>query len=146
MKSILRLALACLRLDEGRSQATHQCLFSACFATHLVLSAPLGGPHDLYKCWGEPSALSHQTSDGRTFAAMQDGEKWRLSHIPAIEPSVASLVLSLEEAFRLNARCPPGQYKLMDDLVSPVKTILPTWVSLGILFPVFKFSDLCSGP
>lgn len=61
---------------------------------------------------------SHSTSDARTLAAMQDAAKYGLGRMPAIEPAIASLIVSPDETLRPDARCPRPQCRVTDDLLS----------------------------
>lgn len=72
---------------------------------------------ELQSCWVDPRQLSHRPSDCRALSAMQDASTYGLEAMPSIEPSVAALVLSPDEALRPHARCPRPQCRLTDDLI-----------------------------
>lgn len=63
---------------------------------------------------GETKALSSLKSDGLTLAAMQDAAKFSLGRVPAVESTIASLIVSPEEALRPDTRCPHPQCQVMD--------------------------------
>ncbi|KAK0131086.1 hypothetical protein N1851_034236 [Merluccius polli] len=49
---------------------------------------------------------------------MQDAAKFGLARMPAVEPAIAALVVSPEEALRPDARCPRPQCRVTDDLLA----------------------------
>ena len=70
---------------------------------------------ELQRCWANPSSLSHQTSDGRAMVAIHNSENYGLECMPAVEPSMAAIKISLGEALRPNTHCPRPQCRSMDD-------------------------------
>ena len=106
MGAIIRMALAHLQLDVLQAQP--------------AFTVPLSDEYlrELHACWRDTRALSHATSDGRTLAAMQDAAKFGLAHMPAVEPAIAALIVSPDEALRPDARCPRPQCRATDDLLS----------------------------
>ncbi|CAL8316590.1 unnamed protein product [Boreogadus saida] len=73
---------------------------------------------ELHRCWPEPRSLSHHTSDGRALASMQNGSKHGLNRIPAVEPTISSVIVAPEEVLRPNARCPRPQCRITDGLLT----------------------------
>ena len=65
----------------------------------------------------DTKVLSLPTSNARTLAAMQDVAKFGLDRMPAIELTIASLIVSPDEALRPDARCPRPQYRVTDNLL-----------------------------
>ncbi|MEQ2184720.1 hypothetical protein GOODEAATRI_011037 [Goodea atripinnis] len=72
---------------------------------------------------GEPSGpwdtrdFSRPTADGRALDAMHKAAKFGLGCMPPVESAIASLIVSPDEALRLNARCPRPQCRVTDDLL-----------------------------
>lgn len=114
----LRAALARLGLDTP-PVAQHQSAFFRGSTQPSSLSVPPSAPYieELQRCWADPRRLSHLPSDCRALAAMQDALTYGLQQMPNIEPSVAALVLSPNEALRPDARCPCTQCRVTDDLI-----------------------------
>ncbi|MEQ2186596.1 hypothetical protein GOODEAATRI_030277 [Goodea atripinnis] len=50
------------------------------------------------RSWWDPRALSRLSTDGRVLAAMHESVKAGLDCMPAVEPTVASLIVSRDEA------------------------------------------------
>ncbi|CAL8378857.1 unnamed protein product [Boreogadus saida] len=55
--------------------------------------------------------------DSRALASMQNASKHGLDRMPAVEPTIASLIVAPEEVLRPNARCPRPQCRINDDLL-----------------------------
>lgn len=68
----------------------------------------------LQACTRDSRALSHAISNGRT----QDATKVGLAHMPAVEPTIAALIVFPNEALRQDVRCPPPRYRVTDDFLS----------------------------
>jgi len=49
---------------------------------------------------------------------MRDSAKFDFDHMHAIEPPIASLIVSPDEALRLDVRCPRPKYWVTDHLLS----------------------------
>ncbi|XP_077388987.1 uncharacterized protein LOC144026275 [Festucalex cinctus] len=73
---------------------------------------------ELHACWRDPGALSHPSADGRDLASMHDAASVGLDRMPAVEPAVASLIVSPEETLRPSVRCPRPQCRVTDDLLT----------------------------
>ncbi|MEQ2173998.1 hypothetical protein GOODEAATRI_003228, partial [Goodea atripinnis] len=71
----------------------------------------------MHACWRDPRALSRLSTDGRVLAAMHKSVKAGLDHMPAVEPAVASLIVSPDEALRPDVRCPRTQCRVTDALL-----------------------------
>lgn len=67
---------------------------------------------------GTPLPFARLSSDGRVLAAMQNAAAAGLDRIHAVEPVVAALIVSPEEALRQDVRCPRRQCRVTDDFVS----------------------------
>lgn len=72
---------------------------------------------ELHKCWPDPKSLSYHTNDSRALASMQNAGSYGLDRMPAVEPSIASLIVSPEEVLRPDACCPRPQCCITDDLL-----------------------------
>ncbi|MEQ2179899.1 hypothetical protein GOODEAATRI_030005, partial [Goodea atripinnis] len=72
---------------------------------------------ELHACWWDPRALSRLSTDGPVLAAMHESVKAGLDHMPAVEPAVASLIVSPDEALRPDVRGPRTQCRVTDDLL-----------------------------
>ncbi|MEQ2183342.1 hypothetical protein GOODEAATRI_031682, partial [Goodea atripinnis] len=65
----------------------------------------------------ESQALSRLSTDGRVLAAMHESLKAGLDRMPAVEPAVASLIVSPGEALHPYVQCPRTQYRFTDNLL-----------------------------
>ncbi|MEQ2164448.1 hypothetical protein GOODEAATRI_006745 [Goodea atripinnis] len=72
---------------------------------------------EMHACWRDPRALSCLSTDGRVLAAMHKSVKAGLDRMPAVEPAVASLIVSPDEALRPDVRCPRTQCRVTDDIL-----------------------------
>lgn len=115
---VFRMALARLGLDEAPTAGTTASAFFRHLPSEACLSLPPSQPYieELHKCWPDPKAFSHHTTDGRALAAMKNAGSYWLGQIPAMEPVIASLIVSPTEALRPDARCPRPQCRITDDL------------------------------
>ncbi|KAK0149825.1 hypothetical protein N1851_009418 [Merluccius polli] len=120
MGVIIRMALARLQLDVPQVQPAPASAFFRRGPAPATFTVPPSEEYlrELHACWRDTRALSHTTSDGRTLAAMQDAAKFGLARMPAVEPAIAALVVSPEEALRPDARCPRPQCRVTDDLLA----------------------------
>ncbi|KAL2099504.1 hypothetical protein ACEWY4_003898 [Coilia grayii] len=107
----LKAALARLGLDTSPVAQPQQNAFFRGSAQPSMLDVPPSAPYieELQRCWADPSRQSHLPTDCRALAAMRDASAYGLQRMPGIEPSVAALVLSPNEALRPDARCPRPQ-------------------------------------
>lgn len=115
----LKAALARLGLDTPPGIPPRQSAFFRGSTQPSVLTVPPSAPYieELQRCWADPKRFSHLPSDCRALAAMQDAPAYGLQQMPNIEPSMAALVLSPNEALRPDARCPRAQCRITDDLI-----------------------------
>lgn len=121
MRATMRMALDRLGLDvPQQAESAHA---SALFRRRPAPSA-FAVPHSadylnvLHAAWRDSKACSRLQADGRALAAMHDAARVGLGHMPAIEPAIASLIVSPDEALRQNARCPSPQCRVTDDLLT----------------------------
>lgn len=115
----LKAALARLGLDTPQVAQPRQSAFFRGPAQPSKLAVPPSAPYieELRRCWADPRRLSHLPSDCRALATMQDAPVYGLQQMPNIEPSMAALVLSPNEALRPDARCPRAQCRVTDDFI-----------------------------
>lgn len=111
--------LAHLQLDTPqRTAARGSAFFRRQGATPTLVVPPCQEyVKELHACWTDTKALSRLTSDGRAVASMQDAPQFGLGHMPSVEPAMASLIVSPEEALRANPRCPTPQCRITDELL-----------------------------
>lgn len=120
MQSVLRLALE--RLGVAVPQPAEAAPESAFFRRERAPPAFTVPPsveylRELHACWRDPSALSRLSADGRALAAMHNAAEVGLERMPAVEPAIASLIVSPEEALRSTVRCPRPQCRVTDDIL-----------------------------
>lgn len=115
----LKAALARLGLDAAPAAVPKQNAFFRGSTQPSTWVVPTSAPYieELQRCWADPRRLSHLPRDCRVLAAMQDAPVYGLQNMPNIEPPVAALVLSPNEALRPDARCPRAQCRVTDDLI-----------------------------
>uniref|UniRef100_UPI0037E7B013 uncharacterized protein n=1 Tax=Semicossyphus pulcher TaxID=241346 RepID=UPI0037E7B013 len=120
VKPVVRMALARLGLDEAPAAGTPASAFFKWIPPQATFSVPPSLPFigELHKCWPDPKSFSHHTSDSRALASMQNTSSYGLDRMPAVETSIASLIVSPEEVLRRDARCPRPQCRITDDLPS----------------------------
>ena len=114
------MALARLGLDEAPAAIAPASAFFRRVLPQDTFSVPPSQPYieELHRCWPDPRSLSHHTSDSRALASMQNASKHGLDRMPAIEQTIASLIVAPEEVLRPNARCPRPQCRITDDLLT----------------------------
>lgn len=118
MGAIIRAALARLQLDtptEGKAP-------SAFYRRNPPPAKTVVPPSpdflkELHSCWADTSAFTRPGSDERALAAMEGAEAVGLLHMPAVEPAIAALIVSPDEAMKPDPRCPSAQCKVTDDYV-----------------------------
>ena len=120
VKPVVRMALARLGLDEAPADIAPASAFFRRVPPQDTFSVPPSQPYieELHRCWPDPRSLSHHTSDSRALASMQNASKHGLDRTSAVEPTIASLIVSPEEVLRPNARCPRPQCRITDDLLT----------------------------
>ncbi|XP_043992837.1 uncharacterized protein LOC122842759 [Gambusia affinis] len=117
MQDIMLMALRQLQLDVP--QVVESAPGSAFFRRGRApapFSVPPSGEYlrELHACWRDPRAFSRLSADGRVLAAMHDSVQSGLDRMPAVEPAVASLIVSPDEALREDVRCPRAQCRITD--------------------------------
>ncbi|XP_075325299.1 uncharacterized protein LOC142383412 [Odontesthes bonariensis] len=115
----IRTALARLQLDVPQAQPASASAFFRRSSTPAELTVPPSEEYlrELQTFWRDPRAPARPTADARTLAAMQDASKFGLDRMPAVEPTIAALIVSPDEALRREARCPRPQCRVTDDLL-----------------------------
>ncbi|MED6234244.1 hypothetical protein ATANTOWER_025253 [Ataeniobius toweri] len=115
MREVMCMALRQLQLELPLRQESAS--GSAIFR-HGRAPTPFSVPpseeylRELHTCWRDLRALSRLSTDGRVLAAMHESVKAGLDCMPAVEPAVASLIVSPDEALRPDVRCPRTQVRL----------------------------------
>lgn len=119
LKPAIRMALARLGLDDAPATAAPSSAFFRQTPQPAAFSVPPSKPYieELQRCWGDPKLLSHHTSDSRNLAAMQEAGSYGLDRMAPVDPTIASLIVSPDEALRPDARCPRPQCRMTDDLL-----------------------------
>ncbi|CAL8337948.1 unnamed protein product [Boreogadus saida] len=120
VKPVVRLALARLGLDAAPAAIAPASAFFRRVPPQDIISVPPSQPYieELQRCWPDRRSLSHHTSDSRALASMQNASKHGLDRMPAVEPTIASLIVAPEEVLRPNAHCPRPQCRITDDLLT----------------------------
>ncbi|MED6254994.1 hypothetical protein ATANTOWER_003199, partial [Ataeniobius toweri] len=100
MREVMCMALRQLQLELplGEVSATRNAFFRRGRGP-TPFSVPPSEEYlrELHACWRDPRALSRLSTDGRVLAAMHESVKAGLDRMAAIEPAVASLIVSLDE-------------------------------------------------
>ncbi|XP_042562141.1 LOW QUALITY PROTEIN: uncharacterized protein LOC122131476 [Clupea harengus] len=119
IKSTLKAALARLGLDPVPVAVPPQNAFFRTAVQQTAFAVPPSAPYieELQRCWADPRQFSHLPTNCRVLSAMQGASTYGLERMPNVEPSVAALILSPDEALRPHARCPRPQCRLTDDLI-----------------------------
>ncbi|MEQ2173456.1 hypothetical protein GOODEAATRI_032302, partial [Goodea atripinnis] len=76
-----------------------------------------GVPEGVARLLAGPRALSRLSTDGRVLAAMHESVKAGLDRMPAVQPAVASLIVSPDEALSPVVQCPRTQCRVTDKLL-----------------------------
>lgn len=120
VKQAIQLAISRLGLDAAPVEATPSNAFFKHAPQPSAFKVPPSEPYinELQRCWPDPKAFLHLPSDCRALAAMKDAAQYGLDQMPAIDASIASLIVSPDEALRPDARCPRPQCKITDDLLT----------------------------
>ncbi|MEQ2228517.1 hypothetical protein ILYODFUR_009740 [Ilyodon furcidens] len=103
MREVMCMALRQLQLELplGEVSATGSAFFRHGRAP-TPFSVPLSEEYlrEMHACWRNPRALLCLSTDGRVLAAMHESVKAGLDRMPAVEPAVASLIVSPDEVLR----------------------------------------------
>ena len=118
VRPAMQLALARLGVDAPPAEADAQSAFFREAPTATAFCVPSSAPfmEEPKRCWEDPRHYSHLPSDCRALANMQGASSYGLDRMPGIEPTLAGLILSPDEALRPDAR-PWPQCRLTDDLI-----------------------------
>ncbi|XP_061590737.1 uncharacterized protein LOC133456285 [Cololabis saira] len=120
LQATLRAALAKVGLDDAPAAQPA----SNPFFRRTPVAPPFDVPpspaflQELRRCWADPKAFAYHGKDARTLASMRQAEQHGLVHMPPVDPCIASLVLSRDEALIDKARCPRPQCRVTDSLLS----------------------------
>ncbi|ROI87634.1 hypothetical protein DPX16_0079 [Anabarilius grahami] len=118
LQSTIRVALPKLGLDTPPAQTAGS---SALFWTTTTkdLSVPVCKDFvaEYLSALGSESQRMQVNPAVRTLSNMEEAEKSGLANMPAVEPCVAALVVSPDEALRPNLRCPSAECRRTDDLI-----------------------------
>lgn len=120
MRAIMRMALERLNMAvPEQAEATPASAFFRRRPLPTAFSVPHSGDfiRELQSSWADTRAGARLSADARTLAAMHDAAAVGLDHMPAIEPCIASLIVSPDESLRRDTRCPRPQCRLTDDLL-----------------------------
>ncbi|KAK7898748.1 hypothetical protein WMY93_019601 [Mugilogobius chulae] len=121
VQSALRMALDCLKVAAPQQPAS---VPESAFFRHGRASTTFAVPHsedylrELHTCWRDPTSLSRLSADGRLLASMFNSSQAGLDRMPPVEPAIAALIVSPEEALRHTVRCPRPQCRVTDDLLT----------------------------
>ncbi|MEQ2174657.1 hypothetical protein GOODEAATRI_010018 [Goodea atripinnis] len=117
-RSCVALRQLQLELPLGEVSATGSAFFRRGRAP-TPFSVPLSEEYlrEMHACWRDPRALLRLSTDGRVLAAMHESVKAGLDRMPAVEPAVASLIVSPDEVLRPDVRCPHTQCWVTDNLL-----------------------------
>ncbi|MEQ2172885.1 hypothetical protein GOODEAATRI_025952 [Goodea atripinnis] len=121
IREVMCMALRQLQLELllGEESASGSAFFQARTCSYLLFCPSVRAvPKGVHACWRDTRALSCLSTDGRVPAAMQESVKAGLDHMPVVEPAVASLIVSPDEALGPDVRCPRTQ--CWDDLLCKV--------------------------
>lgn len=85
-----------------------------------VFTVPASLPYidELQRCWADPKSFIHLTKDCRILSSMQDATNYGLDRMPAVDATIAGLVVAPADAARAEARCPRPQCRVTDDLIT----------------------------
>ncbi|KAK0141172.1 hypothetical protein N1851_021814 [Merluccius polli] len=113
------MALVQLGLDAPPVGVVGQSAFFQQAAPPATFAVPPSAPfvEELQRCWADPRQFSHIPSECRALANMRDASSYGLDRMPTIEPALAALILSPDEALRPDAHCPRPQCRLTDDFI-----------------------------
>lgn len=120
MQEVMRQALHCLRIDVPQpEQSSSSSGFFRRGRPPPSFVVPPSSEYlrELHACWRDPGACSRLSADGRVLASMHDAAAAGLDRAPPVEPGVASLIVSPEEALRQDVRCPNSQCRITDEIV-----------------------------
>ncbi|CAJ1069780.1 LOW QUALITY PROTEIN: uncharacterized protein LOC114481864 [Xyrichtys novacula] len=120
MRTVMRMALEHQNLDVPKVENSAP---ASAFFRRRPPPTAFAVPHspdflrELQASWMYTRAGSRMSADARTLAAMHNAAAVGLDHMPAVEPAIASLIVSPDEALRRETRCPRPQCRITDDLL-----------------------------
>lgn len=120
MQDVMRLALTRLHLEVPQAgDPVPDSAFFRCGRPPAPFSVPQSEEYlrELHACWRDPGAFSRLPSQSRVLAAMHDSSKAGLDRMPSVEPAVAALIVTPDEALRHEVRCPRPQCRITDDFL-----------------------------
>ncbi|CAL8387529.1 unnamed protein product [Boreogadus saida] len=117
---VIHTALARLGLDAPQADLAQPSAFFRRSPATAPFSVPPSEEYlkELHVCWKDAKALPRPSSSARALAAMRDPAQYGLGSMPPVEPAIASLILTPDQALRPDARCPRPQCRVTDDLLS----------------------------
>ncbi|XP_049437342.1 uncharacterized protein LOC125891834 [Epinephelus fuscoguttatus] len=120
VQQAVQLAVSRLGLDAAPVEAAPSNAFFKHAPQPSSFGVPPSEPYitELQRCWPDPKAFLYLPSDCNALAAMKDAVQYGLDQVPAIDASIASLIVSPDEALRPDARCPRPQCRVTDDLLN----------------------------
>ncbi|CAL8333814.1 unnamed protein product [Boreogadus saida] len=118
--AVIRTALARLGLDAPQADLAQPSAFFRRSPATAPFSVPPSEEYlkELHVCWKDANALPRPSASARALAAMRDPAQYGLGSMPPVEPAIASLILTPDQALRPDARCPRPQCRVTDDLLS----------------------------
>ncbi|CAL8358264.1 unnamed protein product [Boreogadus saida] len=118
--AVIRTALARLGLDAPKADLAQPSAFFRRSPATAPFSVPPSEEYlkELHFCWKDAKALPRPSASARALAAMRDPAQYGLGSMPPVEPAIASLILTPDQALRPDARCPRPQCRVTDDLLS----------------------------
>ncbi|MEQ2163527.1 hypothetical protein GOODEAATRI_031164, partial [Goodea atripinnis] len=145
MREVMCMALRQLQLELplGEESASGSAFFRRGRAP-TPFSVPPSEEYlrELQTCWQDPRALSRLSTDCRVLAAIDESVKAGLDRMPAVEPAVASLIMSPDEALRPDVRCPRTQCRVTDDLLCKAYNAGAHAGCLGIPWQISRLPSL----
>ncbi|CAJ1070687.1 LOW QUALITY PROTEIN: uncharacterized protein LOC114481864 [Xyrichtys novacula] len=120
MRTVMRMALERQNLDVLQVENSAP---ASAFLRRRPPPTAFAVPHspdflrELQASWMDTRAGSRMSADAQTLAAVHNAAAVGLDHMPAVEPAIASLIVSPDEALRRETRCPQPQCRITDDLL-----------------------------
>ncbi|CAL8348651.1 unnamed protein product [Boreogadus saida] len=106
MGAVILTALARLGLDAPQADLDQPSAFFRCSPATSPFSVPPSEEYlkELHVCWKDAKALPRPPASAQALAAMRDPALYGLGRMPPIEPAIASLILTPDQALRPDAR------------------------------------------
>lgn len=80
-------------------------------------SVPPSEPY-VSRCWSDPKASFHMPRDCQDLTAIKGASQYGLDRMPVVDASISFLIVSPDEAVRLDVRCLRPQCRINDDLLT----------------------------